>query len=79
MKKVMKNWRYWLMAAIAVAATVSLVGMPHDGNPDYWKLVAGSKFAAAVLAYADIRLWAWFAKRGQIDDLMEYIGEGGDE
>jgi len=50
MKKVMKNWRYWLMMAIAFIAFFNLIGMPHNDNPNYWELVIYSKFTAVALA-----------------------------
>lgn len=39
MKKVMKNWRYWLMVVIGFIAFFNLIGMPHNDNPNYWELV----------------------------------------
>lgn len=53
----------------------NLIGMPHDGNPNYWELVIYSKFTAVALAYFDIRLYVWFAKHRKIDELLEYINE----
>jgi hypothetical protein len=75
MKKVMKNWRYWLMMAIAFIAFFNLIGMPHNDNPNYWELVIYSKFTAVALAYIDIRLYVWFAKHRKIDELLKYINE----
>lgn len=39
MKKVMKNWRYWLMVVIGLIAFFNLIGMPRIDNPNYWELV----------------------------------------
>ena len=75
MKKVMKNWRYWLMVAIAFIAFFNLIGMPHNDNPNYVELVIYSKFTAVALAYIDIRLYVCFAKHRKIDELLEYINE----
>ena len=75
MKKVIKNWRYWLIVAIAFAAIFNFIGMPQDGNPNYWELVIYSQFIAVALAYMDIRLYVWFAKHRKIDELIEYINE----
>ena len=75
MKKVMKNWRYWLMVAIAFIAFFNLIGMPHNDNTNYVELVIYSKFTAVALAYIDIRLYVWFAKHRKIDELLEYINE----
>ena len=75
MKKVMKNWRYWLMVAIAFIAFFNLIGMPHNDNPNYLELVIYSKFTAVALAYIDIRLYVWFAKHRKIDELLESITE----
>ncbi len=77
MKKVIKNWRCWLIAAVAMAAFLNLVGMPQEGDPNYWELFLYSKFTALALAYIDVLLYAWFAKRGEIDELTEYLN--GDE
>ena len=75
MKKVMKNWRCWMLMVIGSIAFFNLIGMPRDDNPNYWELVIFSKFTAAALTYLDIRLYVWFAKRGKIDDLLEYMSE----
>lgn len=75
MKKIMKNWRYWLMVIIGVIALINLIGMPDADNPNYWELVIYSKFTAVALAYIDIRLYVWFAKHRKIDELLEYINE----
>ena len=75
MKKVMKNWLYLLMVAIAFIAFFNLIGMPHNDNPNYLELVIYSKFTAVALAYIDIRLYVWFAKHRKIDELLEYINE----
>ena len=75
MKKIMKNWRYWLMVVIGVIAFLNLIGMPDADNPNYWGLVIYSKFTAVALAYIDIRLYVWFAKHRKIDELLEYINE----
>lgn len=63
------------MVAIAFAAILNFVGMPQNGNPNYWALVVYSKFTAVALAYMDIRLYVWFAKHRKIDELIEYINE----
>lgn len=73
MKKVISNWRYWLIMVIGLIAGLNLFGMPDNDNPCYWQLVAYSKFTAAALTYIDIRLFVWFAKNRQIDEIIEYI------
>lgn len=75
MKKVMKNWRYWLMAVIGFAAMLNFAAMPQEGNPNYWALVIYSKFTAVALAYFDIRLYVWFAKHRKIDDIINFVNE----
>lgn len=75
MKKIMKNWRYWLMVAVSLTAILNLVGMPQEENPNYWALVIYSKFTAIVLAYMDIRLYVWFAKHRKIDDIINFVNE----
>lgn len=71
----MKNWRYWLMGFIAVVSLLNLVAVPQPNSSNYWLLVVYSKFTAVVLAYFDMRLFAWFAKHRKIDELLEYINE----
>ncbi len=75
MIKVIKNWRYWLIMIIGMIAVFNLFGMPDKDNPSYWELVIYSKLTAIALAYMDIRLFVWFAKRRKIDDLLELIRE----
>lgn len=76
MKNVMKNWRYWLMSAMAVAALLNLVMLPQSNCEHYWAVLIYSKFAAVALAYMVVRLYVWFAKHRQIDELIEFINEG---
>lgn len=73
MIKVISNWRYWLVMVIGLIAVFNLFGMPDKDNPNYWVLVIYSKFTAAALTYIDIRLFVWFAKHRQIDEIIEYI------
>lgn len=75
MKKVMKNWRYWLMGFIAIVALLNLIALPHPDSANYWLLVVYSKFTAVVLAYFDIRLFVWFAKHRKIDEIIEFVNE----
>lgn len=75
MKKIVKNWRYWLIMVVGAVAFFNLIGMPHRNNPSYWELLVYSKFTAFALIYMDIRLYVWFAKHRKIDELIDYINE----
>lgn len=69
------NWRFWVMAAIAAVAIMNLFGVPQPDDANYWLLMVYSKFTAAVLIYFDVRLFVWFAKHRQIDDILNFINE----
>lgn len=75
MKNVVKSWRYWLMAAIAMIALVALIAEPSQHTEHYWLALVCSKLTAVVLAYIDVRLFAWWAKNRQIDDILAYIND----
>lgn len=73
MTRMIKNWRYWLIMAIGFAAFVCLIGAPNENSPLYWEILILSKFAAVVLTIFDVALYTWFAMRGEIDDVHDFL------
>lgn len=72
MAKMIKNWRYWLIMAIGFTA-FCLMGAPNENNPLYWEILILTKFAAVALTIADVALYTWFAMRGEIDDVLDFM------
>ena len=75
MENVVRSWRYWLMAAIAVVAFVALIGEPSQQTEHFWLTMVCSKLIAVALIYIDVRLFVWFARRRQIDDILKCVKE----
>ena len=75
MENVVRSWRYWLMAAIAVVAFVALIGEPSQQTEHFWLTMVCSKLIAVALIYIDVRLFVWFAKHRQIDDVLRLADE----
>lgn len=73
MKQILKNWRFWLMSVVGALAVVSLMGVPapHAGN--FWLVMVYSKVTAIALLYLDYRLFVWFERKGQIDDIINFL------
>ena len=75
MENVVRSWRYWLMAAIAVVAFVALIGEPSQQTEHFWLTMVCSKLIAVALIYIDVRLFVWFVRRRQIDDILKCVKE----
>lgn len=75
MKKIIKNWRYWLLCLIAVAANLNLVAVPAKNSDAFYAIMLYSKFTAVCLFYFDYKLYRWFEKRHEIDDIVEYLNK----
>ena len=59
-KKMLSNWRYYLLSAIAALALINLIGLPGPNAQNYWLIIA---------------LFSLFSSKGQIDDIREYLNE----
>ena len=46
MEKIVKNWRYWLMGAIALLAALNIIALPSPEEEHFWLVFIGSKVAA---------------------------------
>lgn len=75
MKKMLSNWRYYLLGAIAALALINLIGLPGPNAQNYWLIMLYSKFTAVVLFLIDVALFSLFSSKGQIDDIKEYLNE----
>lgn len=70
MKQIAKNWRYWLMGAVALLAALNIIALPSPREEHFWLIFIGSKVAALVLLHIEVRLFVWFARHRQIDDIL---------
>lgn len=71
----MKNWRYWLIALIALTAVLNLFAVPGGITHCNILPLLFTKLLAALLLYLDARLFAWFAKHRKIDAIIYFIQE----
>ena len=73
MKQILKNWRFWLMSVIGALAVVSLIGVPAPHACNFWLVMLYSKITALAFLYLDYRLFVWFERKGQIDDIINFL------
>ena len=36
MEKIVKNWRYWLMGAVALLAALNIIALPSPREEHFW-------------------------------------------
>ena len=75
MKKILKNWRFWLMSVIGAFAVMALIGEPAPHACNFWLIMIYSKITAIALLYLDHRLFVWFERKGQIDDIINFLNK----
>lgn len=73
MIKMMRNWRYWVLAALGAVVVICILGEPIGGN--IILQFAGSKAVALIAAYMFVHLLRYWASRNEIDDIIKNVKE----
>lgn len=76
-RKIMTNWRYYVLAALALATVVGIFGEPceHADAIIYWGNVLAVKSAGVGCLYVLARLTAIWEEEGKLPELSKLIGE----
>lgn len=75
MKKIICNYRYWVLMLLGTIAMVGIMAVPADELPiNSWVYVlVSSKLIAVAAGYIFHRLYLRWEKRGTIAELTDFI------
>lgn len=73
MVRYLKNWRNWVLTALAAVAVICVIGDPVDGN--IILSFAGSKAIALIAVYLFIHLYIYWTDKKKIDDVIKNVKE----
>ena len=75
MKKILTNYRYYILAVLFITAVVSFIAMPNDclsvSAWIFWLVL--SKITAVVATTLSVLLYRWWERRGMIPELVNYF------
>lgn len=75
MKKILTNYRYYVLAAIFITTAISVIAIPNDGLSVgawiFWLVL--SKITAIIAAVLFVLLYCWWEHRGMIPELVNYF------
>lgn len=77
MKKTMKNWRYYVLAALAAVTVAGVFAEPTEslGSEAWLGALVASKLVGVAAGYAVYKLAARWAAQGDIPELTNLITE----
>lgn len=75
MKKIICNYRYWVMLILAVIAVLDIMAVPADEVPftSWLYMLVSSKLIAVAAGYIFRRLYLRWESRGTIDELTNFV------
>lgn len=75
MKKIICNYRYWVMLILAVIAVLGIMAVPADEVPftSWLYMLVSSKLIAVAAGYIFRRLYLRWESRGTIDELTNFV------
>ena len=75
MKKIICNYRYWVMLILAVIAVLGILAVPADEVPftSWLYMLVSSKLIAVAAGYIFRRLYLRWESRGTIDELTNFV------
>lgn len=77
MKKIICNYRYWVLLILGTIAMVCILAVPADDLPitNWVHALVASKLMAIVTAYLFHRLYTMWEKSGAIKELTDFINK----
>lgn len=77
MKKIICNYRYWVMLILAVIAVLGIMAVPADEVPftSWLYMLVSSKLIAVAAGYIFSRLYLRWESRGTIDELTNFVSD----
>ena len=79
MKKVLMNWRYYVLAVLGFISMVGVLGMPDEDSPTWFMDMLLSKAIGFGTGYIMCRLTLYWSKRNLIPELDEIEKEEEDD
>ena len=75
MKKIICNYRYWVLLIMGAIAMLGIVAVPVDELPflSWVYVLVLSKLIAVAASYIFYRLYLRWEKRGTIDELTNFV------
>lgn len=75
MKKIICNYRYWVLMVLGTIAMVGIMAVPADELPitSWVYVLVSSKLIAVTAGYIFHRLYLRWEKRGTIAELTDFI------
>ena len=75
MKKIICNYRYWVLIVLGTIAMVGIMAVPADELPitSWVYVLVSSKLIAVAAGYVFHRLYLRWEKRGTIAELTDFI------
>lgn len=75
MKKIICNYRYWVLLILGTIAMVGIMAVPVDELPflSWVYVLVSSKLIAVAADYIFHRLYLRWEKRGTIDELTNFV------
>lgn len=75
MKKIICNYRYWVMLILAVIAVLGIMAVPADEVPftSWLYMLVSFKLIAVAAGYIFRRLYLRWESRGTIDELTNFV------
>ena len=75
MKKIICNYRYWVLMVLSTVAMVGIMAVPADELPitSWVYVLVSSKLIAVAAGYVFHRLYLRWEKRGTIAELTDFI------
>ena len=75
MKKIICNYRYWVMLILGVITVLGIMAVPADEVPftSWLYMLVSSKLIAVAAGYIFSRLYLGWESRGTIDELTNFV------
>lgn len=75
MKKIICNYRYWVLLILGTIAMLGIMAVPADELPftSWLYTLVSSKLIAVASGYIFHRLYLRWEKRGTIDELTDFV------
>ena len=75
MKKILTNYRYYILAALFIIAVLGFIAVPNDGLPAFawlaWAVIP--RVICLVAGWATIKLGRYWYKRGEIPEILDIL------
>lgn len=77
MRKILTNWRYYALLAIALVAAVGIFSLPDEeaGLPEFTTVLLATKAVGIAAAVAFIHLLSRWCREGSIEELRRLLEE----